>query len=365
MVKKIFFIAIPVIVLVLVIVFAFDSSAKKEDVLKTVPVERGDVIEKALAIGTIDPEKEISIKSPIAGIVKKTFADIGDKVKVGDPLFDIAPDPTPLEFAEAKRQVELAEVTFNNIKREFERVQSLNDKKLISSEEYESKRAKYEEMELRLNLAREKLALIESGQTEIAGRNVDNIIKSTIDGTVLSLLVEEGDPVVPLTSYQAGTDLMTLARMDDLIFKGWVDEIDVGKISVGMTSDIEIGALPDAGVTGIIDKISPKAEQREGSTMFEIEITLDVEGRKYLRAGYSANANIIINKSEDVLKVPERLVVINDTLSTVEIQDTAGVITTREVTTGLSDGINIEIVSGVSEGELLVERPPREIKPWD
>ena len=365
MVKKILFIAIPVIVLVLVIVFAFDSSAKKEDVLKTVAVERGDIVEKALAIGTIDPEKEISIKSPIAGIVKKTFADIGDKVKIGDPLFDIAPDPTPLEFAEAKRQVELAEVSFKNIKREFERVQSLNDKKLISSEEYESKKAKYEEAELKLNLAEEKLALIESGQTEIAGRNVDNIIKSTIDGTVLSLLIEEGDPVVPLTSYQAGTDLMTLARMDDLVFKGWVDEIDVGKISVGMSTEIEIGALPEAGVTGIIDKISPKAQQREGSTMFEIEIRLDEKDSGYLRAGYSANANIIINKRESVLKAPERLVLMNDTLSTVEIQDTTGVITTREVTTGLSDGINIEIVEGVAEGELLVERPPREIKPWD
>jgi len=365
MVKKILFVAIPLIVIVLVIVFAFDSSANKEDVLKTVAVVRGDIIDKALAIGTIDPDKEISIKSPIAGIVKRTFSDIGDKVKVGDPLFDIAPDPTPLEFAEAKRQVELAEVTFKNIKREFERVQTLNDKKLISSEKYESKRARYEESELRLNLAEEKLALIESGQIEIAGRNVDNIIKSTIDGTVLSQLVEEGDPVVPLTSYQAGTDLMTLAKMDNLIFKGWVDEIDVGKISVNMAAEIEIGALPDASITGTISKISPKAEQREGSTMFEVEIILDEKGSKYLRAGYSANANIIINRRVDILTVPERLVMMNDTLSTVEVQDTAGVITTRKVTTGLSDGINIEIVEGVSEDELIVERPPREIKPWD
>jgi HlyD family secretion protein len=365
MVKKIVIIVVPIILVALVIFFAFDSNAKKEDVLKTVAVERGTIVDKALAIGTIDPEKEISIKSPIAGIVKKTFADIGDRVKVGDPLFDVAPDPTPVEYAEAKRQVELAEVSFNNIKREFARVKSLNDKKLISSQEFESKQADYEESELRLNLSKEKLALIESGQTEVAGRNVDNIIKSTIDGTVLSLLVEEGDPVVPLTSYQAGTDLMTLARMDDLIFKGWVDEIDVGKIAVGMPAEIEIGALPGAHVTGIIEKISPKAQQREGSTMFEIEITLKEQGDTYLRAGYSANANIIINKRADVLIIPERLVTMSDSVSTVEVQDTAGVITTREVKVGLSDGIHIEITDGVSEGEMIVERPPREIKPWD
>ena len=365
MVKKIIFIVVPLVLIALVIFFAFDSNAKKEDVLRTVAVERGTIVDQALAIGTIDPEKEISIKSPIAGIVKRTFSDIGDKVEIGDPLFDIAPDPTPMEYAEAKRQGELAEVSFNNIKREYERVKSLNEKKLISSQEYESKLAQYEESELRLNLAREKLALIESGQTEVAGRNVDNIIKSTIKGTVLSLLVEEGDPVVPLTSYQAGTDLMTLARMDDLIFKGWVDEIDVGKIAVGMPAEIEIGALPGTAVTGVIDKISPKAQQREGSTMFEIEITLKEQGKSYLRAGYSANANIIINKRAEILMVPERLVTMSDSLSTVEVQDTAGMITTREVTLGLSDGINIEIADGVTEGELIVERPPREIKPWD
>jgi len=365
MVKKIIFIVVPLILIALVIFFAFDSNAKKEDVLRTVTVERGTIVDQALAIGTIDPEKEISIKSPIAGIVKKTFADIGDKVEIGDPLFDIAPDPTPVEYAEAKRQGELAEVSFNNIKREYERVKSLNEKKLISSQEYESKLAQYEESELRFNLAREKLALIESGQTEVAGRNIDNIIKSTIKGTVLSLLVEEGDPVVPLTSYQAGTDLMTLARMDDLIFKGWVDEIDVGKIVVGMPAEIEIGALPGSEVTGVIDKISPKAQQREGSTMFEIEITLKEQGESYLRAGYSANANIIINKRVDILMIPERLVTMSDSLSTVEVQDSAGIITTKEVTLGLSDGINIEIADGITEGELIVERPPREIKPWD
>jgi len=365
MVKKIIFIVVPLILIALVIFFAFDSNAKKEDVLRTVTVERGTIVDQALAIGTIDPEKEISIKSPIAGIVKKTFADIGDKVEIGDPLFDVAPDPTPVEYAEAKRQGELAEVSFNNIKREYERVKSLNEKKLISSQEYESKLAQYEESELRFNLAREKLALIESGQTEVAGRNIDNIIKSTIKGTVLSLLVEEGDPVVPLTSYQAGTDLMTLARMDDLIFKGWVDEIDVGKIVVGMPAEIEIGALPGSEVTGVIDKISPKAQQREGSTMFEIEITLKEQGESYLRAGYSANANIIINKRVDILMIPERLVTMSDSLSTVEVQDSAGIITTKEVTLGLSDGINIEIADGVTEGELIVERPPREIKPWD
>jgi HlyD family secretion protein len=173
--------------------------------------------------------------------------------------------------------------------------------------------------------------------------------------------VEEGDPVVPLTSYQAGTELMTLAEMDDLIFRGNVDEIDVGKLSTGITAEIEVGAIPNEKLIGKITRISPKAHRDQGSTMFQVEIIIEDMGDKFLRAGYSANADLVISKREDILIVPERLVTIKDSMATVEIQDTLGVVITRDVTLGLSDGINIEIVEGVDEGELIVERPPREI----
>jgi HlyD family secretion protein len=361
MVKKVFFFGFVVIIIGGVLFFAIDGAAKKEDGLKTVPVERGDIIDKALAVGRIEPEKEIGVKSKISGIVKKVYVDIGDEVSVGDPLFDIAPDPTPLEFAEAKRQVELAQVTFDNAKREFDRTQTLKDKQLISNQEYDRAAAVYDEAELRLKLAEEKLSLIESGETRIADITVDNVIKAPISGTVLSVLVEEGDPVVPLTSYQAGTEMMTIARMDKLLFKGNVDEIDVGKLTEGMEVEIEVGALPNEKVTGRLGKISPKAHKEEGSTLFEVEIEIEGLSDAFLRAGYSANADIIITKKTDILMIPERLVKIEDSIATVEVQDTAGVITPREIKTGLSDGIKIEVTDGLEEGELLVERPPREI----
>ncbi len=355
MIKKVFIYAFIAVVVGGVLFFAIDGSAKKDDTIKTVAVERGDIIDKALAVGRIEPEKEIAVKSKISGIVKKKYVDIGDQVKVGDPLFDIAPDPTPLEFAEAKRQVEIAQVTYDNAKSEFDRTKTLKDKQLISNQEYDRSNATFEETSLRLKLAKERLALIQSGQAQIAGIEVDNTIKAPVSGTVLSVLVEEGDPVVPLTSYQAGTEMMTIAQMDNLLFKGNVDEIDVGKLHEGMPVEIEIGALPNEKVNGTLTKISPKAHQQEGSTLFE-----GYTG-KFLRAGYSANADIIITKKEDILLVPERLVHIEDSVSTVEVQDTLGVITSREVKTGLSDGIKIEITDGVSEGEEIVERPPREI----
>jgi HlyD family secretion protein len=364
MLKKIV-IAVVIIALVgvTVTILAVNGSANKNSELRTVPVKRGTIIDKALAVGQIEPNQEIDVKSKIAGIVEEIYVDIGDRVKVGDPLFNIAPDPTPLEYTEAKRQVEIAQVTFDNVAREFKRVKSLQDKQLISHQEYEAKLAEYNEHELRLSLAREKLALIESGKTRVADRSIDNVIKSTINGTVLELHVEEGDPVVPLTSFQAGTELMTLAYMENLVFKGNVDEIDIGKVHEGMEAEIEIGAVPGELINGTVTRISPKAHKEEGTTLFEIEIEIVEGSKQFLRAGYSANANVIINKAEDILLAPERLIAIADSVSTVEVQDTLGVIDTVTVETGLSDGINVEVRTGLNEGDLLVERPPREITP--
>lgn len=362
MFKKIVIVGFALAVLVAAtFLFVTNGSASRDEGPKTIAVTKGEIIDKALAVGQIEPRKQVSVKSKIAGLVRRIYVEVGEQVKVGDPLFDIAPDPTPVEFAEASRQVELSEVTFDNVKREYERVKTLREKNLISNQEYESKQAEYEEAELRLKLSREKLALIESGSAQLADRQVDNIIKSPINGTVLSCELEEGDPVVPLTSYQSGTELMALAYMDDLIFKGNVDEIDVGKLKVGMEVELEVGALPKAEVVGRLTRISPKAHREEGATMFEVEAEITESGTSFLRAGYSANANVMITKRTDILVAPERLIRMEDSAATCEVMDSVGVITERPVTVGLSDGMNIEITSGLEEGELLVERPPREI----
>jgi HlyD family secretion protein len=287
--------------------------------------------------------------------VKNLHIDIGETVDIGDPLLDIAPDPTPLELAEAKRQVEINTVTFENSEREMLRLKELNEKNLISEQDYENAKAKCDETKLRLDLAKEKLALIQEGQTKVADRVVENVIKSPIKGTVLARHVDVGDPVVPLTSYQAGTELMSLADMSDLMFKGTVDEIDVGKLQVGMPVELKVGALPKAKVTGQLTKVSPKARKDEGSTVFDVEIDLDEVGKALLRAGYSANADIIIKKKEDILLIPERLVEFVEDSAFVFVQDSLGAVEKTVVETGLSDGIHIEIVGGIEEGAQLVE----------
>ncbi len=271
-----------------------------------------------------------------------------------------APNPTPLEFSEAKRYLDLAQVDFGNAQTIFARNRELHDKKLISQADFDRSQREFSESELKLRMAEEKLDLIQKGVTA-DGKNQNTII-SPIDGTVLEKLVNEGDPVVPLTSYQAGTPLLTLAPMDKLVFKGTVDEIDVGKLIEGMPVDLKIGALPNEKLGGRLSSISPKAKRQDNTTLFDLEVEIADSTSKALRAGYSANAEIIISKKDSILIVPERLVSFLADTARVEIQDSLGKIAFKNIKTGLSDGLNIEITEGLALGEKVVERPPKETR---
>lgn len=363
MFKKIFIPLIIVLIIAAVIFLKAKNSANgKNNGIKMIKVERGHIVEKALAIGRIEPKKEIAVKSKISGIVKKVFVDVGDKVQIGEPLLDIMPDPTPLEFAEAKRNVEIAVVILEKASNEYNRMEKLLKENLVSQREFDMAENEYKQLQLRLNMAQERLALIEKGKTKIAYRQIDTVIKSQVKGTILERRVNEGDPVVPLNSYQAGTELLILADMNSLIFKGTVDEIDVGKLEEGMTAELKIGAIPDEKITGRLSKISPKAKQQENATVFNVEIQITQKGSKIIRAGYSANADLVINKADSTLYIPERLVEFNEDKTFVEIKNEKGEIVKNEVKIGLSDGINVEILEGLKEGEEVVERPPKEIK---
>jgi HlyD family secretion protein len=363
MFKKIFIpLLIIVIVAAVILLKAKNSSEGKDNGIKMIQVQRGDIVENALAIGRIEPKKEIAVKSKISGIVKTVFVEIGDIVKIGDSLLEVKPDPTPLEFAEAKRNVEMAKVNLEKAENEFQRITKLLNDNLVSRQEFDVAENEHKQLQLRLKIVQERLALIEEGKTKIADRQVDTVIKSPVKGMILERRVNEGDPVVPLTSYQAGTELLILADMETLIFKGTVDEIDVGKLEEGMTAELKIGAIPDEKIIGKLLKISPKARQQENATLFDVEIGIVQKGEKMIRAGYSANAELVINKAENTLFIPERLLEFNEDKTFVEVKDDNGEIIKKEVEIGLSDGINVEIKQGLEEGEEVVERPPKEIQ---
>jgi HlyD family secretion protein len=334
------------------------SKLRAEQAPQSVAVTRGSIVQEALAIGSIVPEQEVSVKSKISGIVEKVHVAIGDEVRRGDPLVDIRPDPTPLERAEAERTLDMVRITEDGAKQDLDRAQGLHAQGLLPDKDLEVAQRAYESAHLRTQLEQERLDLLKDGRARIAEREVSNRIVAPVDGTVLSLELHPGDPVVPLTSYQSGTVILTLADMHRLIFRGTVDEVDVGKLRAREAVRYTVGAIPDAKVEGRLRRISPQARKQESATLFDIEADITPSDSTVLRAGYSANARIAIASAESVLVLPERVVKYENGKATVRVTGANGKPETREITTGLSDGLSVEVKSGLDQGALVLE-PPR------
>ncbi|HJQ38973.1 MAG TPA: efflux RND transporter periplasmic adaptor subunit [Thermoanaerobaculia bacterium] len=345
-------------------VYAVVRNGKKNDGgLKQVEATNGTIVEKAVAVGQIQPRQKFQVKSKISGIVRHARVQVGDTVRAGDALFEIAPDPTPLEVTEVDRRVESATASFRRAESDYNRSMELSTGGVLPKSDVDAKKEAYELARVALTKAQQDRELVRRGR--LSSNSTESIIRAPAAGTILTRSVNEGDPIVPLTSYQPGTEMATVANMSDLIFKGTVDEIDVGKLSVGMTARIKVGALPTDVVTGKVARIAPQAQQKEGATLFDVEIELDPGQKITLRAGYSANADVIIREKKDVLVLPERLVLFEDggKKTYVELPNANPKEEPRkvEIKTGISDGLNIEIVSGLKKGDKVVERPPKEI----
>jgi HlyD family secretion protein len=345
-------------------VYAVVRNGKKNDGgLKQVEATNGTIVEKAVAVGQIQPRQKFQVKSKISGIVRHARVQVGDTVKAGDALFEIAPDPTPLEVTEVDRRVESATASFRRAESDYQRSMELSRGGVLPKSDVDAKKESFELARVALMKAQQDRELVRRGR--LSSNSTESIIRAPAAGTILTRAVNEGDPIVPLTSYQPGTEMATVANMSDLIFKGTVDEIDVGKLSVGMIARIKVGALPTDVVTGKVARIAPQAQQKEGATLFDVEIELEPNQKITLRAGYSANADVIIREKKDVLVLPERLVLFEDggKKTYVELPSANPKEQPKkvEVKTGISDGLNIEIVAGLKKGDKVVERPPKEI----
>lgn len=344
-------------------IFLTNSGPNPDQQTPTIKVSRATIVDKVLAVGTIEPEQQIQVKSKVSGIVNTIFRDAGSYVKKGEPLLEIKPDPTPTELAEATRLVTMEQTAFSTIEKEKNRQATLKDKGLISNKDFEDILQQYETARLRLESANDKLSLLKQGKVSIQNTVISSVIRSEIDGFVLEKMVNIGDPVVPSTSFQPGQALMTVADMNSLLFKGTVDEINVGKLKVGQKVELKIGALPKETITGTLRKISLKAQKKDNATNFDVEITIDNPESVQLRAGYSANADIIIKKKEDVLSLPERVITFSNDSAFVYLPDTVNQTRIRKpVVTGMSNAINIEIVSGLAEGDAVLEPELKSIK---
>jgi len=354
--------------------FVSNNQNGDEEEIPHVVVERGDIVDKALAVGTIEPRVEVSVKSQFSGVAQRLFADVGDYVRAGDALIEIKPTPTPQELVDAERQIELRELEVKNLESEYNRQKTLHDKQLVATQDFERAERSYNEAVLQVQLAKDELQLLRKGQVSTSRGTFESTVRAPVSGFILDKMVEIGDNIVPLTSFQEGTVLMTMANMDDLIFRGTVDEIDVGRLDQGLPAAVKIGALPNANVEAVLSKIWLKAEKEENSTVFPVELEIvsatemDLAQPEapptevVLRAGYSANAEIIIEKRDQALLIPERVIEFSGDTARVNVLLADNSLEERIIQTGLSDAINIEVVDGLDEGTRVREKPPKEIE---
>ncbi len=346
--------------------FAVNSFSKKDEgkVSTALRVKRGTITDKVLAVGTIEPEKEIQVKSQVSGVVAKIFHDEGDFVRKGDPLIEVKPAPTPRELADVLQEVETAKNDVDILGKDKNRLEGLKNKNMISTQEYEKALQAYNAAELRLKTGNARVELLKSGRASINNTKYESIIRAEADGYILQKMVNVGDPVIAQSSYQAGVTVMSIADMKKLIFKGTVDEINVGRVKVGMTITMKIGALPNVEIRAVVSEIGLKAIKKDNTTTFDIKADIDKEQMAQLRAGYSANADIIVQKKENVLTIPERVVVMRGDSSFVLLPNPnpKEKPTEKRVKTGLSDAISIEVLDGITEGSEIVEPPMKKIE---
>lgn len=330
---------------------------------KTVEVALGSITDKAQAVGDIEPKQRFAVKSKIPGIIKSCFVEVGDKVKAGDPVFEIGPDPTPSERTGVDRATDRAQATYDRAKAKYDRYKGLAASGIVSKQDFEDAKETYELARVSLAEAEENQDIALTGRIETGSARVESIIRANADGTLLTRAVNPGDPIVPLTSFQPGTELATIADVRELLFRGTVDEIDVGRLEPGLPARIKVGAIASGEVKGKLTRIAPQSRVKEGATVFDVEITLDPGQKAVLRAGYSCNAAIIIQEKKDVLLLPERVVFYEKgkEKASVEVPGARSKSPPKkvEITAGISDGLNVEVVSGLKKGDRVLEKAPK------
>jgi HlyD family secretion protein len=310
---------------------------------------RDDIVLKALATGAIQPRKEITIKSRVSGVVEKLHVSAGELVQAGELLAKITVVPDAVTLNSAQARYETAKISANNARLELNRRQKLFKQNLISKDEFDKYTFDFDIKREEEAGARSNLELIRDGSNGQGG-GVSNEIRSTVDGTVLDVPVKEGESVTETNNFNDGTTIASIADMTDMLFTGVVDESEVGRISEGMAVNLTIGAIENRVFPGALEFISPKGTQTDGTVKFEIRVALGSAGNETIRAGYSANAEIVLDRRDDAVVLNERALLFDGDNVFVLLQNGENQFTRTQVTTGLSDGINIEILDGLGEG---------------
>ncbi len=335
------------------IAFLYTKSKKKPDVYETKTPVISNVIQKTVATGSVVPRQEIEIKPQVSGIIDEIYVEAGDRIEKGQIIakINIIPDMVNLNAAESR--LKRAEIDFQDAKIDYDRQQKLFDNDVISYEEFKKAKVAYDQSKEEFSAADNNLELIKNGVTKKAQTATNTLVRSTITGTVLDVPIKVGNSVIQSNTFNDGTTIAIVADMKDMIFQGKVDETEVGKIKEGMMIELEIGAIEKDKFNAVLKYISPKGKEENGAIQFEIKADVDLKEGQFIRAGYSANANIVLERKDSVMVIPEGMLQFKNDSAFVEVltNETESVFEKRNVKTGISDGINIEIVEGLTKDD--------------
>jgi HlyD family secretion protein len=354
--KKFFKIVLGLIVLGTIaytMYFLYQKSQTTPVVYETDQAVVLDIIKKTTATGSVVPRKEIEIKPVVSGIIDELFVVEGNMVKKGDLIARIRIIPNMINVNNAKSRIEVAKINLSDAKRNYERQLGLLERGVIAKADFESYETAYKSSLEELETAQETLELILEGQTKNSGGETNTLVKSTIDGMILDIPVEVGYQVIEANNFNAGTTIANIADMGEMVFEGNIDESEVGKIKEGMSLILVIGALEDVEFEANLEHISPKGAEVNGAVQFEIKADVKLMEDQFIRAGYSANANIVLDRADSVLAISESLLRFENDTAFVEVETEPQVFEKRYIKTGLSDGINIEVLEGLSKEDKI------------
>jgi len=349
------FIRIFVILLILgifvgTIGFLYSKSRDTSAVYETTEPFYKDIIRKTVATGSVVPRNEIEIKPTVSGIVDEIYVSEGDVVETGQVIARVRIVPNMINLNAAESRLNRAEIALEESRINYHRQKQLYKNDVIAESEYLPVRIALQNAEEEFESAENNLQLIRDGVSKSSGEASNTLIRSTINGMVLDIPVEIGNSVIETNNFNEGTTIVSIANMSDMIFKGKVDESEVGKITEGMELILNVGAIDGADFTADLEHISPKGVEESGAIQFEIRAAVDLDQEHFIRAGYSATADIVLERRDNVLAIEESLLIFENDSTFVDVETQPQVFERVQIVTGISDGINIEILEGVEEG---------------
>lgn len=336
-------------------------SKNQEDpvVYNTEKPSKQSIVNKTVATGSILPMEEVLIKPNISGVIEEIYVEAGDLVQANDLIAKIKVIPNLSSLNQSRNAIDQAKITLDDEKRKYDRQKSLYEKGVISKQDLERFEVTFKQAEQAYEAARQNYDIVKTGSTKGLGSSANTLIRSTVPGMILELPVEVGNQVIQSNNFNEGTTIAALADVNRMIFEGKVDESEVGKIKEGFPLEITVGAIENATFDAVLDYIAPKGKLENGAIQFEIKGTLQKQDTTFIRAGLSANASIILARADSVLTIKEALVQFDDESKSpyVEVKTADKEFERRDITLGISDGIQVEVKEGLSKDD--------EIKIWN